>query len=169
MTDLPPLPRPSQLWKQLSAERKLHAADAFWRDEHAGAEQAEAVAAIAARIKFRAKSVIGMPIDKRARHLVGMGAVSELLAARLLVAYHLAQQRPMMAAFLDSLGIAHDEGLIADEDLKPPEPEALKAAAAALSNAFPQEDVSLYLTMLVWQDPDTWGALSDALQSSTPA
>ena len=107
MTDVPDLPRPSQLWKNLSPERKLEAAEAFWKDENASIEQAEAVATIAQRIKFRTKSVVSMPRDKKARQLVALPAVSELVAARLLVAYHLERQRPMMGSFLDALGIAH--------------------------------------------------------------
>ena len=54
MSTVPEIARPSQLWKQLSAERRTQAAEAFWRDEHARAEQAEAIAMIAQRIKFRA-------------------------------------------------------------------------------------------------------------------
>ena len=53
MPDVPEIPRPSQLWKRLSSERKLLAADAFWQDENAAAEQAEAMVLIAQRIKFR--------------------------------------------------------------------------------------------------------------------
>src|SRR5688500_20210800 len=113
MSDVPALPRPSQLWKSLPPERKVQAAEAFWSDENASLEQAEAVAAIAQRIKFRAKSVIALPREKKARHLVSIGAVSELVAARLLVAYHLAQQRPMMGSFLDALGIRHADGHLA--------------------------------------------------------
>src|SRR5918992_4863968 len=114
------IPRPSQLWKQLSPDRKLQAAEAFWSDENAAIEQAEAIVAIAQRIKFRPKSVIALPREKKARHLVSLGAVSELVAARLLVAYHLAHQRSMMGSFLDALGIAHDNGLIAAEDIDAP-------------------------------------------------
>jgi hypothetical protein len=165
MTDVPTIPRPSQLWKQLSPERKLVAADAFWRDENASAEQAEAVAAIAQRIKFRPKSVIGMPPEKKARQLAALPAVSEVVAARLLVAYHLAERRPMMGSFLDALGIKHDQGLIEDEDVQPPTPDALKGAARTLVASYPSEDVSLYLSTLIWQDPDTWGALSEALET----
>ena len=58
-----------------------------------------------------------------------MPTVSEMLAARLLVAYHLAHQRPMMGAFLDALGISHEDGIIAEEDVKPPSADALKKAA----------------------------------------
>lgn len=159
--DAPDIPRPSQLWKQLSAERRLQAADAFWRDDEASNEQAEAIGIIAQRIKFRLKSVISMPVEKKAQYLVGLPAVSEILAARLLVTYHLAHQRPMMGSFLDALGIAHKEGIIADEEMKPPSPDALKNAAATIAKSYPPDEVSLYLSTLMWQDPETWGALAE--------
>jgi hypothetical protein len=162
MPDVPALPRPSQLWKTLPPERKLQAAEAFWRDDNASLEQAEAVAAIAQRIKFRTKSVIALPSERKARHLVSLAAISELLAARLLVAYHLAHQRPMMGSFLDALGIQHEAGLIADEDMQPPSEERLHEAAKSIAATYPAEEVALYLATLVWQDPDTWGALADA-------
>ncbi len=166
MTDLAAVPRPSQLWKQLSLDRKLLAADAFWRDENASVEQADAVATIAQRIKFRAKSVMGMPAEKKAKQLATTPGVSELVAARLLVAYHLAEQRPMMCSFLDALGIKHDEGLIADEDVQAPTADALKSAARSLAASYPAEDVSLYLSTLIWQDPETWGALAEAPETT---
>jgi hypothetical protein len=162
MTNVSEIPRPSQLWKQFSSERKLQAAEAFWRDEHAGAEQAEVIAAIAQRIKFRPKSVIALPTDKKARYLTSLLGISELVAARLLVSYHLEHQRPMMGAFLDNLKIKHEDGLIADEKLEAPAAEALSSAAEQLATAFPRDDVRAYLTTLVWQDPDTWGALSES-------
>ena len=164
MADVPDLPRPSQLWKQLPPDRKALAADAFWRDDNAAVEQAEAIAAIAQRLKFRPKSVMALPIDKKARYLLSIAGVSELLAARLLVAYHLFHQRPMMGSFLDAVGIRHEEGLIADEDLQPPSPDALSAAAATLRASYPQDDVTLYFSTLVWQDPDTWGGLAATLE-----
>ena len=171
MADAPSVPRPSQLWKQLSPERKLQAAEAFWSDENAALEQAEAIAAIAQRIKFRAKSVVALPREKKARHLVALGTVSELLAARLLVAYHLAQQRPMMGSFLDAMGIKHEQGLIEEqeEEVPPPSPERLREAAASLAGQYPAEDVALYLSTLVWQDPETWGPLADVPQTRAVA
>jgi hypothetical protein len=169
MTDVPAIPRPSQLWKQLSPDRKVQAAEAFWRDDNAGLEQAEAVATIAQRIKFRAKSVIAMPVEKKARQLATLPAVSEIVAARLLVSYHLEHQRPMMGQFLDALGVQHEEGLIADEDMPPPSPEKLKAAAKTLAEGHAAEDVTLYLSTLVWQDPETWGALADVPELAVKA
>ena len=161
MADAPDLPRPSQLWKQLSAERRASAAEAFWKDDSASMEQTEAVLAIANRIKFRVTSVLKMPREKKARQLIGLPAVSEIVAARLLVTYHLDQQRPMMAAFLDALGVQHENGLIADEALAAPAAETLQAAAKTLAASYPAEDVALYLSTLIWQDPETWGGLTE--------
>ena len=161
MADAPDLPRPSQLWKQLSAERRASAAEAFWKDDSASMEQTEAVLAIANRIKFRVTSVLKMPREKKARQLIALPAVSEIVAARLLVTYHLDQQRPMMAAFLDALGVQHENGLIADEALAAPAAETLQAAAKTLAASYPAEDVALYLSTLIWQDPETWGGLTE--------
>jgi len=169
MPELPDIPRPSVLWKRLSPERKLQAADAFWQDESAQAEQAEATVLIAQRIKFRVRSVHTLPREKKARHLVGLGAVSEIIAARLLVAYHLHHQRPMMAGFLDALGIPHEDGQIADEELKAPSADRLREAAKAISATHPVEDVSLYLSTLMWQDPETWAGLADVPELALPA
>ena len=163
----PEITRPSQLWKPLSSELKQRAAEAFWRDGEASLEHAEAIAGIAQRIKFRTKSVVAMPLDKKVRQLIAM-PVSELVAARLLIAYHLAHQRPMMGSFLDALGVAHQEGVISEEEAPTPPPEKLLAAADAIGKAYPADDVSLYLSTLLWQDPETWGALSDAPQRQVP-
>ncbi len=106
-----------------------------------------------------------MPVEKKARHLVALPGVSELVAARLLVDYHLDQQRPMMGSFLDALGVTHEDGLIADDEVQAPEAEQLQAAAKTLAASYPAEDVALYLTTLMWQDPETWGALAQAPES----
>jgi hypothetical protein len=161
MPEVPEIPRPSQLWKRLSPERKLLAADAFWQDENAAAEQAEATALIAQRIKFRIRSVQTLPREKKSRHLINLGAVSEMVAARLLVAFHLHHQRPMMGAFLDGLGVKHEDGLIADEEVQPPSADRLREAARAIATSHPAEDVSLYLSTLMWQDTETWAGLAE--------
>jgi hypothetical protein len=153
--------RPSRLWKQLSVDRRVAAAELFWSDEQSTEQQIEAVAALAAHMKFRAKSVLALPLEKKAKYLATLPTVSDTVAARALVSYHLERQRPMMAAFLDSLGIAHEDGLISEENVSKPEPETLRTAAVALAATYPPEDVSLYFKTLVSQDPDTWGRLAE--------
>ena len=161
MADVPDIPRPSQLWKLLTPERKQLAAEAFWQDENAAVEQAEAIAAIAMRVKFRMKSAQALPTEKKARHLVALGNVSEMIAARLLVAFHLTHQRPMMASFLDALGIAHEDGLIADEEVQAPSADRLRDAVRAIAASHPADDVTLYLSTLMWQDAETWAGLAE--------
>jgi hypothetical protein len=155
--------RPSRLWKQMSSERRLAAAELFWADEQSTEQQVEAVSALAAHMKFRAKSVIGLPIAKKARYLSTLPNVSDTVAARALVNYHLERQRPMMVAFLDSLGIAHENGLISEENVVKPDAGKLRTAAGELTGKFPKEDVSLYFSTLVSQDPETWGSLAESI------
>jgi hypothetical protein len=153
--------RPSKLWKQMPPDRRIEAARAFWEDEQSADQQAEAVIALAQRLKFRPKSAATLPLEKRTRYLAALPSVSEVIAARLLVAYHLATKRPMMGRFLDALGIAHENGLITEEEVAKPDRERLQEAAKTLRQEYPEQDVDLYLATLVGQDPDTWGELQD--------
>ena len=153
--------RPSKLFRRMPLERRVDAADLFWNDEHSAEQQMEAVASIATHMKFRARSILALAPEKRARYLAQLPNVSDAVAARALVSYHLERQRPMMGAFLDQLGIAHDNGLISEENLSKPDADKVKHAVQHLSAAYPAEDVSLYLATLVSQDPETWEALID--------
>ncbi len=139
----------------------MAAAEGFWADEQSTEQQIEAVGALAGHMKFRPKSVISLPLEKKVKYLATLPNVSDTVAARALVNYHLEHQRPMMAAFLDLLGITHDNGLINEENVAKPDAPKLKAAAAELSSKFPKDDVILYFSTLVSQDPDTWGSLAD--------
>ncbi|HWT45333.1 MAG TPA: hypothetical protein VN085_05170, partial [Vicinamibacterales bacterium] len=121
--------RPSRLWRRLPLDKRLDAASLFWEDEHSDEQQMEAVGAIATQMKFRPRSVIGLPPERRAKYLAQLPTVSDAIAARALVSYHLERQRPMMAAFLDSLGIAHENGLITEDAVAKPDAEKLKTAA----------------------------------------
>jgi hypothetical protein len=142
----------------MTAEQKLQAARAFWL-EQAGDDQLQAVLLISQQKKFRPKTVVSLDEDRKARHLASLASLPDGLAARALVVYHLAEQRPMMRAFLDALGIAHADGVIQD-DTGAPDPARIGPAATDIANQFPPESVALYLNTLLCQDPGTWGALS---------
>lgn len=159
--------RPSKIWRRMPAERRTAAAELFWTDEQSAEQQVEACATIATQMKFRAKSVLSLPVEKKTRYLVTLPQVSDAVAARALVNYHLGLKRPMMGDFLDALGIAHDEGLIKDETVVKPDSDKLKAAADQIAAKYPAEDVALYLATLVSQDPETWGELAQLPQTTT--
>lgn len=154
---------PSRLWKQLTSDQRTRAARAFWSDEDATDDQIQAVLLIAKQKKFRPKTVIGLDLDRKARHFASLGTVPDTLAGRALILYHLAEHRPMMGAFLDELGIKHEQGLIEEEAVKPAL-EKLAPAAAALAKKFSAEDVALYFNTLLCQDPETWGGLGEIEQ-----
>ncbi len=72
----------------------------------------------------------------------------------------------MMARFSTRSASQHENGLIADEELAAPAAETLQAAAKALAAAYPADDVALYLSTLLWQDPETWGGLAELPETS---
>jgi hypothetical protein len=151
--------RPAALWKAMTQAQRQAAAEAFWADDESVAEQTEVMLLLSRKMNFRYKSVESMAPERKAGHLLKLAQVSEGVAARLLVTYHLATQRKMMGAFLDGLGIKHEDGLIDSDDVPKPEPEALATAAKAIVDAYPPEDVRLYFTTLLMQDPETWAGL----------
>jgi hypothetical protein len=154
---------PSRLWKRMTLDQRQRIARAFWSDPDATDDQVQAALLVAQQKKFRPKTVIGLDLDRKARHLASIGSLPDTIAARALVVYHLADQRPMMAAFLDALGIAHENGLISEDNVRhdaakiPPAVDQLKAQ-------FPAEDVELYLNTLLSQDPETWSGLEAIVQ-----
>src|ERR1700730_9505120 len=120
---------PSRLWKHMTLDQRTRAARAFWADPDAPDDQVQAAFLIAQQKKFRPKTVIGLDVDRKAKHLATLGAMPEQIAARALIVYHLAEQRPMMGAFLDALGIARENGLIKEERVRP-QPDKIGPPAA---------------------------------------
>jgi hypothetical protein len=143
----------------MTAEQRLRAASALWRDDQAATDQTQAALLIAKQRKFRPKTVAALDDDRKARYLASVPDLPEDIAARLLILYHMAEQRPMMGAFLDALGIAHENGSI-EGDTVAPDPAKIVAAVAAIAKEYPANDVSLYLNTLLWQDPAAWGRLT---------
>jgi hypothetical protein len=150
---------PSRLWRHMTIDQRQRAARAFWADPEATDDQLQAALLVAQQKKFRPKTVVNLDLDRKARHLATITSLPDNLAVRALVVYHLAEQRPMMCAFLDALGVAHENGLIQEENVKP-DAAKIQAAVDGLNTRFPVDDVRLYLNTLLSQDPGTWGALA---------
>ena len=157
--------RPSRLWKDMNAEQRLAAAGAFWNEDQGEIElqHADAIFTIAKRLNFRVKSVQALPVERRAKLLAQLGDVSDAVATRALISYHFTARRELMAAFLDALGIAHDNGVISEETVAAPDRAKLVAAIAQVRSSFSQADVDLYLRTLLVLDEDTWAELESAM------
>jgi hypothetical protein len=78
------------------------------------------------------------------------------------VALHLGERRPLLAAFLDALGLPHEDGILKQEAdaRRPPDQAEARAALRALA-AFPREQVGLYFNALWLQDPERWRVLEE--------
>jgi hypothetical protein len=151
----------------MSAEQRLAAADAFWREDQADIQMqhVDAIVSIARRLNFRAKSVQALPVERRAKLLAQMSDVSDAVATRALISYHFTAKRDLMAAFLDALGIAHENGVISEEAVAAPPRAKLVEAIGRVRQTFPPADVDLYLRTLATLDGDTWAEVDSALAS----
>jgi len=152
-------PTATRLWKRLAREDRLAAATCFWREpppEIAGG----ALAAIVKARRMRPQAARALSDDARSQALAGILDPGETLAAALLVALHLGERRPLLKAFLDALGLPHEEGILKEEAdaLPPPSGDALKTAVISLSG-FGRNQVEAYLNTIWLQDPGRWAAL----------
>ena len=82
-----------------------------------------------------------------------------------LIALHVQDRSAMLAAFLDAVGIPHQNGLITEsvESLPVGQAELLRAADAVAAR-FPREQVTLYFLTLLVLDPALWGGLKAWLE-----
>ena len=152
--------RPARLWRLMPLDLRVSAASAFWEDEQAALEQAEAVALIARQIKFRPKSVLTLagrqegqaPGRPRAGVRPAGGPPGDRLSPRAPAAddgrvsrrpRHCARRRP-------------DQGRVAGQARRR---DARRRASKTLAAAYPKADVARYFWTLLWQDPETWGGL----------
>lgn len=156
---------PAQLWMQLDADARLLAARSLYaHDWGESPTRREADAAITFGMHFRESAVRQLPIERRAVYLAKSVRPNDSVAGSLLLALHLEHRRPLLCAFLDALGIPHDNGLIAeDHDVEPPSAAALRKAAGVLFERFPDEDAEIYLLTLYVLDRRTWDGLEPLL------
>jgi hypothetical protein len=152
-------PTASRVWKKLPREERRLAAAAFLRDPIPELH-ASALAAIVRARHVRPQVARAMAAEEQAGALSGILDPGETLAGSLLVALHLGERRPLLAAFLDALGIAHEDGVMKEEaEARELDAAAVEQAARALATSFPAEQVSLYFNVLLLQDPGRWAAL----------
>jgi hypothetical protein len=150
-----------RLWKRLSAADR-QAASSHLFAEPAPEAVAGALGVIARARHMRPQAVRAMPPEAQARAVASILDPGEALSASLLVALHLGARRDLLKAFLDAMGLPHEDGILKDEAENAPRPrsEALRSAVQSLAS-FPKDQVATYLNTLYLQDPERWDALSE--------
>lgn len=153
-----------QIWNDLPAEERQRVALALWEDERLG--RTERLAALAPWLTahgMRNAFLEKMPRVRRAA-MLARGGLPEETAQQALMSFHLVHRRPMLARFLDLLGIEHDEGVIrAPDEIELPEEEKIRSAITTLRAEFPETEVELYLRTLTAADPELWAAIGEAI------
>ena len=133
------------------------AAEAFWSEGEAGAEHAEVIGLLSRRLNFRVKSVLALPLDRKAKYTAGLAAVSDGVAGRLLVTFHLTHQRaddehvPRRARHRARQRPHRRRRRTGARRVKLPDGRRRRCASST-----PLEDVDLYLHTLRLQDHATW-------------
>jgi hypothetical protein len=88
----------------------------------------------------------------------------ETTAATLIRAWLVKKQKPMLVAFLDGLGLAHNEGVV--DDLPPAMDDAkLRAAVDGLLAKYPAEEVTVYLHAFNGMNEANWPNLKSLLET----
>ena len=104
---------------------------------------------------------------RAARHVEMTAMLSrprlELVAANLLRDWLMKQETPMLADFLDKLGIAHKEGAV-DNLPATVEDANLQAAVDLLLSKYPAEEVSIYLNAFYTMNDVRWPNLEVMLK-----
>ena len=152
-----------QIWKLLGEDRRILAASSFYNDASMKEFHRIADGFIANQKHFRPQFVKKLPVEKRTSYLANLPLPPDM-SAQLIVAYHFAVQRPLMSAFLSALNIPNENGQITENhEVSTPTAEALAAAVAIVSAQYPAEDVQIYFSTLISQNPEVWDGLTNHL------
>jgi len=156
-----------RLWKALSPEDRALGVSASLNDDENGWVKTTTRTAVAAALKFRPQTVGTWPRAKLVSEAVRLPIDDAQLLSAYLVDLHLGHRRPMMGAFLDTLGIKNEDGRIDSETTEVPEQDAERIAVAAdnLVKTYPLEEVVTYFLTLLLQDAAIWAGVTTWLLS----
>jgi hypothetical protein len=156
-----------KLWKALTPEERAAAITAAMADDENGWVKNTTRTAVAGAIKFRPQTVATWPRQKLISEAARLPIDDVSLLSAFLVDLHLGTRRPMMAAFLDAVGVKHDGGRIDTEATGPVvvDPDRLRDAADDLAQLYPVDEVVTYFLTLLLQDPESWRGTIGWLES----
>jgi hypothetical protein len=160
---LPFEPTARRLWRHLGPDDRRAAAASFFREPTAETA-ALAVTAIAKARHMRPQAARVLAPEAQASALASILDPGETLASALLVSLHLGERRALLTAFLDAVGLPHEDGILKEDEASPAPlgEEEARRGARAIAAAFPRAQVELYLNVLWLQEPERWAVLRDS-------
>jgi hypothetical protein len=154
-----------RLWKALTAEERVQGISAALADDENGWVKTTTRGAVASALRFRPQTVATWPKPKLVSEAARLPIDDVQLLSAFIVDLHLGHRRPMMAAFLDELGIANDNGRIDSEqtEVGPQDAAKVRRAADTVASRFPADEVVTYFLTLLLQDAAVWNGLVEWL------
>jgi hypothetical protein len=155
---------PYAVWDLMTEDERAAAAAALWnegdRDTRAAIELA-----LAKEMKFRVQSLRKVSTERLLGRLVRMAdKLPDTVLFQFLFHLHMADRRPLLAAFLDAVGLPHEDGVLnLDDDAEDPAVEKVTAAAQSLVADHGHEAL-VYLATLRVADADFWGGVDPVLE-----
>lgn len=154
-----------RIWNLMGPERRQAAAEAFWSSRELQSLQQQAEALLARQLKARPVFIRRLPLERKAVYLAREMARNDYLGDAALSAYHFAGHRSMLTDFLNTIGIAHENGHYETVgSAAPPSTEALEKAIGQLLDKYRRLDVVIYLGALVVQDRRFWAHLQPIVE-----
>lgn len=154
--------RPHQIFAAMSPEKCEQILSRLQETSPEAAQSTVAAAAVA--LKFRPKFLLKQPPAKRAASVKrAMSRVgSAAMAEELLAVYFLKCRLELLTEWLDQMGLEHEEGILTQDEVPCPEPEALAKQVEAFEAVDDDDDRRLLLRVFSAQAAIDWPAL-DAL------
>ncbi|HUQ45095.1 MAG TPA: hypothetical protein VM033_00505 [Gemmatimonadaceae bacterium] len=159
-----------RLWKALTPEERSQGITAALTDDENGWVKTTTRVAVAGALKFRPQTVSTWPRQKLVSEAARLPLDDVQLLSAYLVDLHLGHRRPMMAAFLDELGIPNENGRIDSDttEVAPQDAERVRSAADVVAATYPADEVVTYFLTLLLQDAGVWAGVEEWLRSRGP-
>jgi hypothetical protein len=156
---------PYSVWDFMTEEEQRAAAAALWKN----ADHETRVIldlALAKELKFRPQSVRKLPTERVVGRLLRMvDDLPENMLFQFLFHLHMTERRPLLAEYLDAVGLPHDDGVLnLSDDTEDPEPATAEKAARELIAAHGHEAL-VYLATLKVADAEFWEGLDPVLDA----
>ena len=137
--------------------------------KQAPAAFAQALQATCAALKSRPSYLLKQPFEKqvaavrRALSRVAANPVSQ----ETLAVYFLECRKPLLAEWLDAIGVEHEDGILAQDDPQAPPDDELRGYVAQFRARDDDPDRDLLLKAFAAQDSIDWPALDSLLEETS--
>ena len=134
------------LWKALTPDERRAAATSYLAEEPDERKHLNRI--VASARNFRPATVQKWPEEKLVKSIGHVPLNDHRVAGALLTCHHLPGQRAMVIAFLDGLGVAHDQGMVDSLSVINAEEEVVRSAARGIVDEFGLGAAAVYLLAL---------------------